>query len=152
MDVRCWNHVFNDEKGFVTKNGGRKEEAKVYSDDIKTILKAKYEQDSTTTFLRVSKKWSELFTDYFLKYLKPLLPILALWALSETVLMDEETGITQNQSGSINFVIHSLLKWKEVPVDVLLLAIYRLQLYFLNGIKRGRAGIGSYALRAEQRL
>ena len=28
VDVRCWNHVFNDVKGFVTKNGGRKEEAK----------------------------------------------------------------------------------------------------------------------------
>lgn len=30
VDVCCWNHVFNDVKGFVTKNGGRKEEAKVY--------------------------------------------------------------------------------------------------------------------------
>ncbi|XP_044182200.1 uncharacterized protein LOC122963007 [Acropora millepora] len=151
VDVRCWNHVFNDVKGFVTKNGGRKEEAKVYKDDIKTILKTKDEQDSTTTFLRVSRKWSELFTDYYLKHIKPLLPKLALWALSETVLMDEETGITQNQSESINFVMHSLLKWKEVPIDVLLLAIYRLQLYFLKEIKRGKAGIGSYALRAEQR-
>ena len=65
--------------------------------------------------------------------------------------MDEETGITQNQSESINFVMHSLLKWKEVPIDVLLLAIYRLQLYFLKEIKRGKAGIGSYALRADQR-
>ena len=65
--------------------------------------------------------------------------------------MYEETGITQNQSESINFVMHSLLKWKEVPIDVLLLAIYRLQLYFLKEIQRGRAGIGSYALRAEQR-
>ena len=46
--------------------------------------------------------------------------------------------------------MHSLLKWKEVPIDVLLLAIYRLQLYFLKEIKRGKAGIGSYALRAEQ--
>ena len=70
-------------KGFVTKNGRRKEEAKVYKDDIKTILKAKDEQDSTTTLLRVSKKWSELFTDYYLKYLKPLLPKLAFWALSK---------------------------------------------------------------------
>lgn len=81
-----------------------------------------------------------------------MLPKLALWALSETVLMDEETGITQNQSGSINFVMHSLLKWKENPVDILLLAFYRLQLYYLKEIKRGKAGIGSYALRAEQRL
>jgi len=68
VDVRCWNYIYNDVKGFVTKNGGRKEKAKVYKDDIKTILKAKDEQDSTTTFLRVSRKWSELFTDYYLKH------------------------------------------------------------------------------------
>ena len=47
--------------------------------------------------------------------------------------------------------MHSLLKWKEVPIDVLLLAIYCLPLYFLKEIKHGKAGIGSYALRAEQR-
>ena len=99
VDVRCWNHVYNDEKGFVTKNGGRK--------DIKTILKAKDEQDSTTTFLRVSRKWSELFTNY-LKHIKSLLPKLALWAVSETVLMDEDTGITHKQSETINFVMHTV--------------------------------------------
>ena len=65
--------------------------------------------------------------------------------------MNEETGITQNLSESINFVMHSLLEWKEVPIDVLLLAIYRLQLYFLKEIKHGKAGIGRYALRAKQR-
>ena len=27
-----------------------------------------------------------------------------------------KTGITQNQSESINFVMHSLLKWKEVQL------------------------------------
>jgi len=37
--------------------------------------------------------------------------------------------------------MHTLLKWKEVPIHVLLLAIYRLQLYFLKEIKRGKAGM-----------
>ena len=41
VDVCCWNHVFNNVKGFVTKNGG----GKVYKDNIKTTLKAKDEQD-----------------------------------------------------------------------------------------------------------
>ena len=95
-------------KDLSPKNGGRKEEAKVYKDDIKTILKAKEEQDSTTTFLRVSRKWSELFTEYYLKHVKSLLPKLALWALSETGLMDEDTAITHNQSETINFVMHTV--------------------------------------------
>ena len=82
VDVRCWNHVFNDIRGFATKNGGRKEEPKVHKNDTKTILKAKDEQDSTTTFLRVSRKWSELFTDYYLKHIKPSLQKLPLWNCS----------------------------------------------------------------------
>ena len=77
---------------------------------------------ANTTCLCVSKKWSDFFTNYYIKHLKPLLPKLALWALTETVIVDEETGITQNQSESITFVMHSLLKWKEVPTAILLLA------------------------------
>ena len=37
LDVRCWNHVFNDIKAFVTKNGGQREEAKVYKNNVKKI-------------------------------------------------------------------------------------------------------------------
>ena len=43
VDVCCWNHVFNNVKGFVTKNGA----GKVYKDNIKTTLKAKDKQDTS---------------------------------------------------------------------------------------------------------
>ena len=79
IDIRCWNHVFNDLKAFVAKTGGKKEEAKEYRDDKKLIWQGETDKDSS---------------------------------------------ITQNQSESINFVMHHLLKWKEVPVDALLLAVY----------------------------
>ena len=77
----------NDIKSFVSKNGGRKEKAKVSKENIKTILQAKDEQDANTTCLCVSKKWSDFFTNYYIKHLQPFLPKLALWALSETVIM-----------------------------------------------------------------
>ena len=44
-DVRCWNLVFNDVKSFLSKNGGRKEEAKVY----KTTSKLYYGQKRNKT-------------------------------------------------------------------------------------------------------
>ena len=74
LDVCCWDHVFNDIKAFVTKNGRQREEAKVYKNDIKKILTAKDEHDASTTFFSVSQKWCKLFTEYYEKHLKPLLP------------------------------------------------------------------------------
>lgn len=121
VDVHCWDHVFNDIKAFVTKNGGKKEEAKVYRDDIKIILQGKTAEEN------VSQKWSAICIEYYNKHLRLLLPKKAHWAVSDIILMDDDSRITQNQSESINFVMHSMLKWKEVPVDALLLAIYHLQ-------------------------
>ena len=48
--------------------------------------------------------------------------------------------------------MHSLLKSKEVPINLLLLAIYHLQLYFLKEIKRGKAGISGKALVFKQNI
>lgn len=50
-------------------------------------------------------------------------------------------------SESLNRVIKDLQKWKEAPVDCMVLALYQLQAYYLNEVRRGLAGIGEYSLR-----
>ena len=50
------------------------------------------------------------------------------------------TGITNNQSESFNATLKRLQRWREVPVDSILLAIYHLQAFFYNEIQRGFAG------------
>ena len=74
------------------------------------------------------------------------------------------TTTAQNQPDSMNLVMphnkvngltptgsaqHAEME-RDAVVDALLLAIYHLYLYFLKEVKRGRAGLGSCRLRADQ--
>ena len=36
--------------------------------------------------------------------------------------------------------------WKEAPLDTLVLALYQLQVYYANEVRRGFAGLGQYHL------
>ena len=56
------------------------------------------------------------------------------------------SGVTNNQSEGLNRVMKDLQSWKKAPVDCMLLAIYQLQAYYLNEIRRGLAGVGEYHL------
>ena len=57
--------------------------------------------------------------------------------------------MTNNQSEGLNRVIKDLQGWKEAPVDCVILAVYQLQAFYLNEIRRGFAGIGEYHLRLD---
>ena len=43
-------------------------------------------------------------------------------------------------------VLKDLQDWKELPVDCLALSLYNLQIFYLNEMKRGLAGTGTYHL------
>jgi hypothetical protein len=62
------------------------------------------------------------------------------WILEEFGVYHPFTGITTNQSESFNATLKRLQRWREVPIDALVLALYHLQAYFHNEIQRGFAG------------
>ena len=43
-------------------------------------------------------------------------------------------------------MIKDLQKWKEAPIDSMLLSLYQLQCFYSNEIKRGLSGLGEYTL------
>ena len=49
----------------------------------------------------------------------------------------------------MNKLLKSLNKWKEAPVDVVVLSFLRLHQYYIKEISRGRAGLGNYNLRPQ---
>ena len=49
----------------------------------------------------------------------------------------------------MNKLLKSLNKWKEAPVDVVILSFLRLHQYYVKEISRGRAGLGNYNLRPQ---
>lgn len=50
------------------------------------------------------------------------------------------TGVTNNQSESFNATLKRIQKWREVPIDAIILALYHLQAYYYNEMQRGLAG------------
>ena len=69
--------------------------------------------------------------------------------LKELHIYNPYSGVTNNQSEGLNRVIKDLQGWKEAPVDCVMLAVYQLQAYYLNKIRRGLAGIGEYHLKSD---
>ena len=59
------------------------------------------------------------------------------------------SGITTNQSEAFNSVLKRLQNWREVPIDAIVLGLYHLQAFYLNEVRRGFAGLGSYSLSDE---
>lgn len=55
------------------------------------------------------------------------------------------TGVTNNQSESFNATLKRLQRWREVPVDSIVLSLYHLQAYYHNEIQRGFAGMYMYS-------
>ena len=59
------------------------------------------------------------------------------------------SGITTNQSEGFNTVLKHYQHWKEVPIDLLVLSLHHLQVYYYNEVQRGYCGFGEYHLRSQ---
>ena len=66
--------------------------------------------------------------------------------LEKLLVYNPYSGVTNNQSEGLNRVMKELQGWKEAPIDCMLLALYHLQAFYLNEIRRGLAGMGEYHL------
>lgn len=68
------------------------------------------------------------------------------WILEKHGIYNPFSGVTTNQSESFNVVLKRLNSWTEVPLDVIVLSLYYLQMFYHNEIQRGFAGLGTYSL------
>lgn len=62
------------------------------------------------------------------------------WVLKPMKVYHPFSGVTTNQSEGFNSTLKRLQRWREVPVDTVVLTLYQLQAYFYNEIQRGLAG------------
>ena len=79
-----------------------------------------------------------------LKIYTPMFQYIGRWALEDLHIYNPYSGVTNNQSESLNFVLKELQGWKEVKIDNAVLAFYQMQAYYSNEIRRGLAGMGEY--------
>ena len=143
--LQCWNHIFRDIRFWLRKRKAPMQEIAVYLDDVCQMFHFATEDEYDEKLEKYSKTWDSAFHQYYMKEIHPDSFLIGRWVLQPLNLYNPYSGVTNNQSESFNKVIKEFQSWKEAPLDSFILAMYRLQLYYYNEIKRGLAGMVRHA-------
>ena len=145
--VQCWNHLFRDIRFWLRKNGAPASDITVYIDDIAQLFHSPSEQVYKQKLVECCKKWDTLFKEYYMKEIDASVPNeVGRWVLEPLSIYNPYSGVTNNQSEGLNRMMKDFQSWKEAPLDTLVLALYQLQVYYANEVRRGFAGLGQYHL------
>ena len=143
--VLCWNHIFRDIWRWLQQHGAPSTDITIYKDDVQRLFHCCSNKEYSDELEKSKMKWDDEFTKYDLNEIHPHVPLyVGRWVLEDVHIYNPYSGITNNQSESLNFVLKELQGWKEVQVDNAVLAFYQMQAFYSNEIKRGLAGIGEY--------
>ena len=148
--IHCWNHLKNDFKRWLQKNGAKSDEIPIYRFGLEQILKSETPELFEENCKFILSHWSRPAVDYFNKYLKnDILKYSVKFVLEQNNIYNPYSGITNNAAESFNAVIKRLMEWKEAPADTISLCFYYLQNYYLKEIYRGFCNLGSYQLKSD---
>ena len=118
-------------------------ELKYYKDNVRTLLESDSEEKYKEGLVHKLTIWSQPFSQYYIDNVHKVISRVGAWTLQPFGL----TSITTNQSESFNCVNKRLNDWKEAPVDVMALSLFRLAQFHNLEVQRGRLGLGEYQLR-----
>ena len=139
--LRCWNHTFRSIKSWLRVHGAPSAaDIAVYLSDVRMLFHLSTEEDYQEKLREMQRKWSCPFYDYYLKNIEPDIKSIARWSLEPLNVYNPFSGVTNNQSESLNFVIKQLQEWKESPIDCMLLVFHYLQSYYIMKIVHGQRG------------
>ena len=134
----CWNHIKQDIIRWLQRHKISRSQMQIYLSHIEQIMMSTSEDEFLENITKLSAVWSDTFLGYFTKYIqKDIQNHAGRWLIEPFNLYNPYSGITNNAAESMNAVIKRLIKWKETPSDMLILCLYKLQIYYWNEILRG---------------
>ena len=145
--VGCHRHLRNDIKRWLCENGVEPDKKAFYIADVQELLLADSYLGYTKLYNTSAKKWSVEFRKYFESSIRPRLDRYAKWAIGTKCNFHPINGITNNICEGFNYLLKNLQKFREVPLDTIMLAFKMLQTYHLNEVDRGLSGLGNYSLK-----
>ena len=149
--LRCWNHIFRAVMAWLRKHGAPCQDISVYLSDIRDLFHLPTEEEYTSKLASMKQRWSAPFSDYYTNHIHPDIQSIAQWAIEPYGVYHPYSGITNNQSESLNHVLKQLQEWRESPLDCMILALNHLQSYYKVEIVRGQHGLGKYHLHPQYR-
>ena len=94
---------------------------------------------------QLSDKWS-IYYDKFLQ--NDLLEYCVKWVIEPLGLFSDKSGVTNNNMCEMyNHVIKKIIDRDNLPVDLMILTAYKLQVASYVEMRRGLAGVGLYTLK-----
>ena len=142
IKLLCWNHIFRDVRFWLLFESVKLQQEKfLYLDDISQLFHSSSEAEYSEKLEEHSITWDSAFHQYYIEKIHPDMSKTCRWALEPLgVICTPYSGVTNNQSEGFNRVIKDFQSWKEAPLDSFVLALFQLQAYYGNEIKRGLAG------------
>ena len=147
--LRCWNHIIQDAKRWLSHHGASYDEKSVYINDLKELFHLPTQEAYSEFLQALGKKWSAPFFEYYNHNIQPDIATIARWAIQRLGVYHPFSGVTNNQAEGINFVLKQLQDWKEAPVDCMILALHYLQGYYVSEVSRGQQNLGNYHVHPE---
>jgi len=131
----CWNHIFWDFRQWLHNHRAPAQDITIYSDDVFHLSHQPDNSAYTAVMKECSKSWDAQFQEYFKKQIHPDFDThIDRWVLERYNSYNPYSGVTNNQSESLNRVIKDLQHWKEAPLTACSLLL-QLQAYYINKIK-----------------
>ena len=144
----CSNHILTDVELWLKKRSASHLEISVYKCQLQELLHCDSEHQLAMKINTLKPTWTDAFLTYFDSHLKCRLDLAYTGYLKSVGLPDD--SITTNMSESLNAVIKRFQDWEEAPIDSIVMAMYKLQLFYVTEMKRSRQGFGPYTLLNQQ--
>jgi len=148
--VSCWNHILLDVEYWLKKHDGGKNDISLYKTHVRDILQSKTHEELCMTTTSHQATWSQAFADHYRTYIEPKVKTSCQYKLLQSGI--ESDGVTTNNSESMNAVIKRFQDFKEVPVDKVVYAMFRLQVAYGMRINKSLRGFGPYIAVSEHQL
>ena len=123
--VQCWNHVLRDIRFWLRKHGAPATDITAYIEDASYLFHSSSAEEYKERLKACCERWDSVFEAYYLKEIHPIVPqFIGRWILEKHNIYNPYSGVTTNQSESLNKVIKDFQSWKEAPLDCLVLVLY----------------------------
>ena len=146
--VFCHNHILTDVKVWIKKHGGKSDDIKALTAQVKILLDCTSEIEFDDKYERYRDEWSQSYVRYIERYVKNDMKSSAKFTYSRYKAF-ENILPTNNISESLNAMIKRQTEFKELPKDTLALALHQLQLEKLSNFKRSYGASGDYTPKSE---
>ncbi|SMN01977.1 hypothetical protein SPONN_284 [uncultured Candidatus Thioglobus sp.] len=101
--LHCWNHILRDVQFWLRKHGAPKGDIAIYCENLRNLFHCLTEADYQKLLIDMRKDWDVLFEAYYMKEIHPDVPeSVGRWALEKYSVYNPYSGVTNNQSESLN--------------------------------------------------